>query len=335
MAAATERAETRLAGVSGTRADGDAGVVLRVTGLTKRYGRRTVVQGLDLEVRRGEVFGFLGPNGAGKTTAIAMILGLVRPDAGRIEILGHDAAADLAGALRGVGAIVETPAFYTYLSGLDNLRVLALARGGVPEGRFAATLALVGLTGRERDRAGTYSLGMKQRLAIAGALLHEPDLLILDEPTNGLDPAGMVEIRELILRLAAAGQTILLCSHLLHEVQQVCDRVLVLAAGRVVARGEVETLLAQGATTLLRVVDPARAEPVLRAVPWIERVERDGDCLVFAMPPDRAFDLGAILARHGCIIGELRQQERDLERYFLDVTNGQGAAGPETATPAA
>ena len=202
-----------------------------MTGLTKRYKARTAVDGLDLAVRRGEVFGFLGPNGAGKTTVIAMILGLIRPDAGQITILGHDALRDCEAALRRVGAIVETPTFYPYLSGIDNLRALALARGGAPAGRFAEVLALVGLQGRERDRFSSYSLGMKQRLGIAGALLHEPELLILDEPGNGLDPAGMVEIRELILRLAQEGQTIILCSHLLAEVQHVCDRVLILAQG--------------------------------------------------------------------------------------------------------
>jgi ABC-2 type transport system ATP-binding protein len=307
-------------------APGDAEIVLRVTGLTKRYGERTVVDKLDLAVRRGEVFGFLGPNGAGKTTAIAMILGLVTPHAGQIEILGHDVANGFATALRRVGAIVETPAYFPYLSGLDNLRVLALARGGVPASQFAEVLKLVGLQGRERDRFSTYSLGMKQRLGIAGALLHEPELLILDEPSNGLDPAGMVEIRALILGLARAGQTIVLCSHLLAEVQQVCDRVMILAGGRAVAQGEVATLLSQGAQTVLRVDDPARAEATLRQVPWVERVTRDGDALLLTMPDDHAFALGRILAEQGLIIGELRRQERDLEQFFLAMTGGAGNA---------
>jgi ABC-2 type transport system ATP-binding protein len=305
---------------------GEAEIVLRVAGLTKKYGQRTVVDGLDLAVRRGEVFGFLGPNGAGKTTAIAMILGLVAPHAGRIEILGQDVAQGYEAALRRVGAIVETPAYYPYLSGLDNLRVLALARGGLPAGRFAEVLSLVGLKGRERDRFGTYSLGMKQRLGIAGALLHEPELLILDEPSNGLDPAGMVEIRELILRLAREGQTIVLCSHLLVEVQQVCDRVLILAGGRAVAQGEVATLLSQGAQTVVRVDDPARAEAVLRQAPWIERVAREGDTLLLTMPDDQSFALGRLLAEHGLIIGELRRQDRDLEQFFLAMTGGVGTA---------
>lgn len=301
-------------------------VVLRVTGLTKRYGARIVVDGLDLEVRRGEVFGFLGPNGAGKTTALAMILGLVAPHAGRIELLGHDALANREMALRRIGAIVETPTYYPYLSGLDNLRVLALARGGVPQGRVDDVLRLVGLQGRERDRFGSYSLGMKQRLGIAGALLHEPELLLLDEPSNGLDPAGMVEIRALILRLAHDGRTVVLCSHLLAEVQQVCDRVLILAEGRAVAQGEVTTLLSQGAQTIVRVDDPTRAALVLREIAWIEAVAREGDSLLLTMPPDRQFALGRVLAEHGLVIGELRRQERDLEGFFLAITGNAPAS---------
>jgi ABC-2 type transport system ATP-binding protein len=297
-------------------------IVLRVAGLTKRYGDRAVVNGLDLEVRRGEIFGFLGPNGAGKTTAIAMMLGLVKPLAGSIEILGHDLIRDPQSALRRVGAIVETPAFYPYLTGLDNLRALALARGGVPAKRFGEVLTLVGLNGRERDRFSTYSLGMKQRLGIAGALLHEPELLILDEPSNGLDPAGMVEIRGLLLQLARSGQTILLCSHLLAEVQQVCDRVIILAQGQIVAQGEVATLLSQGAQTILRVDDPTRAEALLRRANWIEHVTREGDTLMLTMPDDQALALGRLLTEHGIAVGELRRQERDLEQFFLTMTGG-------------
>jgi len=295
-------------------------VVLRVVGLTKRYGARIAVQSLDLAVRRGEVFGFLGPNGAGKTTAIAMILRLVAPDAGRVEILGHDVSHDAESALRRVGAIVETPTFYPYLSGLDNLRVFALARGGVSEKRIADVLALVGLRGRERDRYSAYSLGMKQRLGIAGALLNDPDLLILDEPTNGLDPAGIIEIRQLIRRLADGGQTIVLCSHLLGEVQQVCDRVAIMAGGRIVAQGTVETLLREGAVTLLRVDDPARAEAILRRAPWVVGITREGDTFTLEMPEEDAFVLGRMMAEHGIVIGEMRRRERDLEQFFLDMT---------------
>lgn len=302
----------------------DRDTVLRVTGLTKGYGARTAVAGIDLAVRRGEVFGFLGPNGAGKTTAIAMILGLVAPDAGHIEILGMDGRRDSEAALGRVGAIVETPAFYPYLSGFDNLRVFALARGGIARERVGEVLALVGLAGRERDRFGTYSLGMKQRLGIAGALLHAPDLLILDEPTNGLDPAAIIEIRQLIRRLADGGQTVVLCSHLLGEVQQVCDRVAIMAGGQIVAQGAVGTLLRQGAVTVLRVDDPARAETILRQTPWIADVTRQEDTLLLHMPEGDAFALGSLMAAHGIAIGELRRRERDLEQFFLDTTAKNG-----------
>ena len=185
---------------------------------------------------------------------------------------------------------------------------------------------MVGFAGRERDRFSGYSLGMKQRLGIAGALLHEPELLILDEPSNGLDPAGMVEIRELIRSLARAGRTIVLCSHLLTEVQQVCDRVLILAGGRAVAQGAVATLLSRGAQTVLRIDDPARAEATLRQVPWIARVARDGDTLLLTMPDDQTAALGRILAEQGLIVVELRRQERDLEQFFLAITGGADPA---------
>lgn len=295
----------------------EAKVVLRVRGLTKCYGERMVVDALDVEVHRGEVFGFLGPNGAGKTTTISMILSLITPDAGRVEILGHDlTAGDIAG-LRQVGAIVESPAFYPYLSALDNLRVLVGVRGTVPATRLAEVLALVGLQGRERDRFGTFSLGMKQRLGLAGALLHEPALLILDEPSNGLDPAGIVEMRALLLKLARAGQTILLCSHLLAEVQQICDRVMILAQGRAVAQGEVTTLLRQGAQTILRVDDPLRAEAMLQQVPWVECVTRRDDILVLTLADQHVSALARLLAEQAFIVLEMRRQERDLEQVFL------------------
>jgi ABC-2 type transport system ATP-binding protein len=291
----------------------DQEIVLRVAGLTKRYGERAVVQNLNLEVRRGEVFGFLGPNGAGKTTAIAMMLGLVQPHAGTIEILGHDVAHGYAPALKNVGAIVETPAYYPYLSGLDNLRVLALARGGAPAHRYDEVLTLVGLKGRERDRFGTYSLGMKQRLGVAGALLHQPELLILDEPSNGLDPAGMVEIRELILRLAGEGQTIVLCSHLLNEVQQVCDRVAILARGKLVAEGRIDTLLA--GQEKLRLLATSQ-EALLAALG--SRASRDGEGTLVAVTRADAPALLRALLGAGIDLVEARWVGGELEKFYLE-----------------
>jgi ABC-2 type transport system ATP-binding protein len=300
--------------------------VLAVSGLTKHYGARTVVNNLDFAVQQGEVFGFLGPNGAGKTTTIAMILGLVRPDRGQITVLGHPIPDQQERALGKVGAMVETPAFYPYLTGLDNLRVIGLTRGNIPERRYHEALVEVGLGGRERDKLNGYSLGMKQRLAVAATLLHEPELLILDEPSNGLDPAGMVEMRRLILSLAERGHTIVLCSHMLGEVQQVCDRVMIMAQGKVISQGAVEDLLRRGETTVLRVDDPSRAERLVGDIPWIERIDRDGETLLLGMAAERSFDLGRTLIDHGLIIGELRQSDQNLERIFLEMTAPQATA---------
>jgi len=194
-------------------------VVLRTRNLSKQYGKRLAVNDLNLEVRRGEIFGFLGPNGAGKTTTIRMMLGLIAPTAGSVDILGKDVTSHRAQILPRVGALVETPALYLYLSGRNNLRVVGSALGGVSKARIDAILELVGLQNRQKDRVRTYSLGMKQRLGVAMALLQDPDVLILDEPANGLDPAGIVEMRDLMHQLSAAGKTVFISSHLLTEVQ--------------------------------------------------------------------------------------------------------------------
>src|SRR4051812_1360276 len=207
--------------------------------LTKRYGDRLAVDSVSLTVRRGEVYGFLGPNGAGKTTTLRMLLGLVRPSAGRASVLG--AAPGSRAAVTGTGALVEGPGFYPYLSGRDNLRVMARYRS-LPEAAVDAALERVDLSGRGRDAFTSYSLGMKQRLGVASALLGEPELLVLDEPTNGLDPAGMADMRRLVVEVAAGGQTGLLSSHLLTEGQEICDRVRVIHGGRLLAQGTVAEL---------------------------------------------------------------------------------------------
>jgi ABC-2 type transport system ATP-binding protein len=295
-------------------------LILEVVELTKWYGPRLAVDRLTFVVRRGEIFGFLGPNGAGKTTSIAMILGLLAPSAGSVRILGRPLTSDATSALRQVGAIIETPAFYPYLSAYDNLRVLAGVRGGVPSGRIAEALERVGLSTRAHNRVGSFSLGMKQRLGLAGALLHHPALLILDEPSNGLDPAGIVAMRQLLLDLARDGATILLCSHLLAEVQQICDRVLILAEGRMVAQGEVLHLLRRGAHTRLRVDNLPLAERLLRDAAWVEGVVRDGDALLVTLTDAHDLTLGRLLAANGLAVLELRRQELDLEQMFLALT---------------
>ncbi len=291
--------------------------------LTKRYGTRTVVDALNLEVAQGEVFGLLGPNGAGKTTTIAMLLGLVQPTAGRASVLGHDVWTTPAAALRRVGAMIEAPAFYPYLSGRINLRILAQA-GGVDPKRIDPLLETVDLTARADDRVRTYSQGMKQRLAIAAALLPDPALVILDEPTNGLDPAGTVEVRNLIRTLAADGRTILLCSHMLHEVEQLCARVAILKAGRLIRMGGVAELLRRTQGVRLRIVsDPAAAAALLANFAGVRGVQRQDDILLVDAPVEQAAALNSHLTQHGVAVAELGVQSSDLETFFLDVTSNE------------
>ncbi len=288
--------------------------------LSKRFKTRLAVDDLSLEVRRGEIFGFLGPNGAGKTTTIAMLLGLIRPSSGRALLFGHDVQQNPVAALQRVGAMIEAPAFFPYLSGRDNLRVLARA-SNLPETHVQAALAAVELEQRARDRFSSYSQGMKQRLAIAATLLADPQLIILDEPSNGLDPAGMVEIRTLIRSLAEGGRTIFLCSHMLHEVEQVCQRVAILKQGRMIAQGTVAELLRRGQGVQVRIAgDAARAAAVLRTVPWISAIDQRDDLLLIDAPSSRTADINAILTRQDILVAEIRAQEGNLETFFLEIT---------------
>jgi ABC-2 type transport system ATP-binding protein len=297
--------------------------------LTKRYADKLAVDGLDLEVRQGEVFGFLGPNGAGKTTTIAMLLGLVRPTSGHAALLGHDVTDPraLPRALRQVGAMIEAPAFYPYLSGRDNLRVLARLTG-TDERRCDAVLGQVDLERDARKRVSAYSQGMKQRLAIAAALLHEPRLIVLDEPTNGLDPMGTVEVRELIRSLVGGGRTVFLCSHVLHEVEQLCGRVAIMKQGRLVAAGPVAELLRRGQGLVLR-LDPGadagmreRALRLLRELAWVEKAEPHGDTLIVEAPGARAAELNRLLTQHDIAVAEIRAREASLEEFFLETVAG-------------
>jgi ABC-2 type transport system ATP-binding protein len=291
-------------------------LVIETHGLGKRYGEAIVaVDDLDLRVRRGEVYGFLGPNGAGKTTTLRMLLGLVRPTAGRAAILGEPPGAP--GGLARIGALVEGPAFYPYLSGRDNLRVLA-GHAGVAPARIDAVLAEVGLTTRAGDRSATYSTGMKQRLGLAAALLKDPELLILDEPTNGLDPAGMAEMRQFIRAQAEGGRTVLLSSHLMGEIEQVSDRVGVIRGGRLIAEGTVEELRGRAR---LRV----RAEPLADAARLLERFADvaavDGH-LELAVDTADAPALNKALVDAGIAVYELSPQRASLEDVFLELTGG-------------
>jgi ABC-2 type transport system ATP-binding protein len=304
-----------------------AGPAILTENLTKRFGPRTVVDGVCLTVPAGEVFGFLGPNGAGKTTTIGMLLGLIRPDAGRAVVLGHDVWREPAAALRHVGALVE-PAFYPYLSGRDNLRVLARA-SGLDEGRVGEVLETVQLADHGTERFGRYSRGMRQRLGIAAALLGAPELLVIDEPTEGLDPAGQRHVHDLIRQLAQAGRTVFFSSHILSEVERVCDRVGILRGGRLVVAGRVADLLHGLRGVRVRVAaDASRAEEVLRGVAGVAGVAREGELLVVDTAAERAAELNALLNARGVRVLEVRADRRHLEDVFLELTGGAPAPGP-------
>ena len=315
----TDQATIELHSGSGDGSD----VVLRTTGLTKRFGELEAVKGLDLELRRGEVFGFLGPNGAGKSTTVGMILGLIAPTAGSIELFGLEPGNKPWAALRRVGAVVEAPAFYPYLSGRDNLEALAIAIGGIPRARIGEVLERVNLEDRAGDKYSHYSMGMKQRLGIASTLLRDPELIILDEPASGLDPAGTKEVRDLIPRLAHEGRALFLCSHLLHEVEQVCDRVAIIKEGVMLACAPVHELLAQGQTLQVRVDDPAQAAAILGGLSWIDSVRRENDYLIVSVPEESASRVNAALAEHGIFASELVSHGVSLESVFLQLTGGE------------
>ena len=297
--------------------------VIETNELSKRYGERILaVDGLALRVRRGEVYGFLGPNGAGKTTTLRMLLGLVRPTSGTALVLGARPGSPQS--LGRVGALIETPAFYPFLSGRDNLRVLA-RYSGAPETRIEPVLEEVGLSARGSDRFGTYSLGMKQRLGIAAALLKDPELLILDEPTNGMDPAGMAEMRTFIRDLGRGRRTVLLSSHLMAEVEQIADRVGVISAGRLVGEGTVEEL--RGRESLWVRAEPLeQAERVVEGLQEVEEVSRVEGGLRIAADPAAAAGINRKLVEAGIAVGELRHERVSLEKVFLELTQRQKEA---------
>lgn len=298
-------------------------VVLRTRNLSKHYGNRLAVNNLNLEVRRGEIFGFLGPNGAGKTTTIRMALGLIAPTSGSVEILGRDVATHRANVLPRVGALVETPALYLYLSGRDNLRAVASVLGGVPKARIDAVLELVGLSARQKDRVRTYSLGMKQRLGVAMALLQDPDVLVLDEPANGLDPAGIVEMRDLMHRLSAESKTVFISSHLLPEVQQICTRVAIINLGKLVTEATIEELTSRHGEFAVTLDRAEQALALIQAQTWGRDAHLDANgALITPAPGERGRELNLFLVKAGFAPDTITQATQDLEQVFLHLTNG-------------
>ncbi len=303
--------------------------VIRTEGLTKRYGDVLAVDQLSMEVRRGHVYGLLGPNGSGKTTTMGMLLGLVSPTSGTFSLFGG--TDDHRRALHRVGAIVETPSFYPYLSGRRNLAYFQGVTGrGSPE-EIDELLDTVGLLARGDSKFQTYSLGMKQRLGLAYAMLGDPELLFLDEPTNGMDPEGMIEVRDLIRSLGTDGRTVLLSSHLLHEVEQVCDSVTIISKGKLIAQGEVAELLrSRGSEQVrLRTTDNARAVEILSALEWVDAVTTEGDFLHASAPQERSADLTAALSQSEVYVAEMGPVGTSLEQYFLEVTGSDDTHDPQ------
>ena len=295
--------------------------VLQTEQLSKKYRRRLVVDRLSLTVEPGDIFGFLGQNGAGKSTTIRMALGLVRPTSGRVRVLGHDMTRQPLRALKRIGAIIEAPAFYENFSGRQNLRMLAAMSGGAGRQRIEMVLEIVGLRERANDPVRVYSHGMRQRLGIAQALLPNPEFVILDEPTDGLDPQGLCEIRELIRRLQdELGLTIMMSSHLLHEVEQVCNRVAIVEEGRLLYQGPVEDLITKDNWIKIRVNRVAEAYELLSRNPRLSINRNGGQSLHVRMAADEIPLVNALLVQEGFSVMELSPQRESLEQVFLRLT---------------
>lgn len=305
------------------------GYAVETSGLTKRFGDRTVVDQVDLLVPAGAAFGYLGPNGAGKTTLIRMLLGLTRPSAGSMRLLGYPVPAERSVALRRIGAMVEEPRFLDHLTGRENLRINAAAREPAAQGRIEDALERAGLRDRAGERVARYSTGMRQRLGVARCLLADPRLLVLDEPTNGLDPAGILEFRLMIGALVGEGRTVMLSSHLLDEVEKICDVAAIVDRGRIVAQGPVGELSAAGARSIvLQVSDPGRAVSVLTGHPAVRSTSRDGQQIQVTLGPvagdqarSAAADINRRLVETGMDVYRLDLPAATLEEHFLKVTH--------------
>jgi ABC-2 type transport system ATP-binding protein len=301
--------------------------VVQTAGLTKRFGDRVAVNSVELCIPRGSAFGYLGPNGAGKTTLIRMLLGLTSATSGTMRLLGRPVPADRKQALGRVGAIVEEPRFHAHLTGRENLEVIAAAREPEAHDRIDGALARAGLSHRADDRVKSYSLGMRQRLGVARSLLADPELLILDEPTNGLDPAGIREFRDMIRGFVAEGRTVLLSSHLLDEVEKICDEVAIVDRGQVVVQGSIAELAADGEQTILVATsDDPRALTVIGEHRAVESAAREADGIRVALHPDvegerAADDLSRRIVLSGLAIRRFEPARASLEQRFLEITS--------------
>jgi ABC-2 type transport system ATP-binding protein len=307
----------------------DAAAPIAVRGLVKRYGDITAVAGVDLTVNAGDVYGYLGPNGAGKTTSLRMMLGLIRPSAGTVRLFGRDPVVS-AHALEGVAGFVEAPTFYPYLTARRNLQLLAAYDGAGARDRIEASLQTVELTHRAGDKVGGFSHGMRQRMGIAAALLRDPRLLLLDEPATGLDPGGMRDMRRLVRRLADEGMTVLLSSHLLGEVEELCNRVAIVRAGQIVYEGEIAALK-RGAGTMyrLRTSDDRRARAICEAQPGVSAVQAVRGAIELSADEQVIGTLSAALVSAGSLIYELAPQTVTLEDLFFSLTEPGDPGDPD------
>ncbi len=297
-------------------------VILSVRGLQKTIGRKKLIHNISFDVYQGEVFGFLGPNGAGKTTTIRMLVGLMKPTAGTIRICGHDLQRQFVEAMRYVGCIVENPELYKFLTGRENLEQFARMLDGVTEQRIEQVVRLVGLENRIDDKVKTYSLGMRQRLGIAQALLAEPKLLILDEPTNGLDPIGIRELREFVRRLAEQeGVSVFISSHLLSEIEMMCDRVAILHQGKCLYTGPVKDLVQrENGDTRWRVSPLQEAFEMIAAQPYVQQAKIEADAIRCQIAPERIPELNGLLVAKGIHVYAIQQVSPSLEDLFVEMT---------------
>jgi ABC-2 type transport system ATP-binding protein len=314
--------------------------VLEINGVSKHYGARKAVDNINFKLEPGEIVGFLGPNGAGKTTTMRMICGLIRPTSGNVRVLDQAVPGK---SLRQLGAMIEEPSFYPYLSGQDNLSYAAGMHGGIPDQRITEVLELVNLNARAKDRVHKYSQGMRQRLGLARALLPNPKVLILDEPANGLDPEGVAELRDMIIRFGDTGLTVLVSSHILAEVEKFARRVLIIDKGKILADGPVGDLFhrinAADTAYRLETSEPARALEVLRREPWViraEALENDaaGNAVRIVMPLAAAYRLAPLLVQSNIPILEMRRDapQQDLEDAYLEIVQKSQSATVQSAT---
>jgi ABC-2 type transport system ATP-binding protein len=305
-------------------------LVVETVGLTKRFGERIAVGNVDLRIPRGVAFGYLGPNGAGKTTLIRMLLGLTPATSGSMRVLGFPVPDQRELALARVGAIVEEPRFHTYLSGRENLSVVAAARNRAAHGRIEGALERVGLSDRADERVGRYSLGMRQRLGVARSLLADPELLILDEPTNGLDPAGIIEFRQMVRALVHEGRTVVLSSHLLSEVEKIVDMVAIVDHGEVVAQGAIEEIAAvREKSIFIATTDNTTAASIASAHSSVGSIAATDDGLRITLRPDidadpTAGEVNRLLVQAGVTVYRLEPARTTLEQRFLEITSRLG-----------